>query len=130
MRPSELHERSCVRSFRRLGLILAACMTFSSCASLSEELPPNATGPEIYARFCQKCHGATGRGDGPQAQWKYLPPANFHSPATRTKSDEQLLSVIEHGVIFTPMHSYRGTLTHAQMREVLAHIRQLSQPAK
>jgi len=115
---------------RRLGLILAACVGLASCASLGEELPPDATGPAIYARLCQKCHGATGRGDGPQAQWKFLPPANFHSPASRAKSDEQLLSIIEHGVIFTPMHSYRGTLTDAQMREVLAYIRRLSEAAR
>jgi len=126
MQSRELQERSFVRSSRRLGLILTICVGLASCASM-DELPSDANGPAIYARLCQKCHGATGRGDGPQAQWKYLPPANFHSPASRAKSDEQLLSVIEHGVIFTPMHSYRGTLTDAQMREVLAYIRQLSQ---
>jgi len=109
----------------RLGLALCAALV--SCASLGDELPPDASGPAIYERLCQKCHGATGRGDGPQAQWKFLPPANFHAPASRAKSDEQLLSIIEHGVIFTPMHSYRGTLTGAQMREVLAYIRLLSQ---
>lgn len=118
---------SCHRALiGRLGLGVALCTALISCASL-EELPPDATGPAIYARLCQKCHGASGRGDGPQAQWKFLPPANFHAPASRAKSDETLLSIIEHGVIFTPMHSYRGTLTQAQMREVLAHIRLLSQ---
>lgn len=111
----------------RPGLGLALCAALVSCASLGDELTPDATGPAIYGRLCQKCHGATGRGDGPQAQWKFLPPANFHAPASRAKSDEQLLSIIEHGVIFTPMHSYRGTLTDAQMREVLAYIRLLSQ---
>ena len=105
-------------------------MGLASCASPGGEIPTDATGPALYARLCQKCHGASGRGDGPQAQWKFLPPTNFHAPASRAKSDEQLLSIIEHGVIFTPMHSYRGTLTHVQMREVLAHIRQLAQPAK
>ena len=125
----QIHGRL-VHPCRRLGLILAACVGLASCASLGEELPPEATGPAIYARLCQKCHGVAGRGDGPQAQWKFLPPANFHSPASRAKSDEQLLSIIEHGVIFTPMHSYRGTLTDAQMREVLAHIRRLSEAAR
>ncbi len=113
----------------RLSLTLVLAAGLVSCTGL-EEIPPDANGPVIYARLCQKCHGATGRGDGPQAQWKYLPPADFHSPASRAKSDEQLLSIIEHGVIFTPMHSYRGTLSPAQMREVLAHIRLLTQRAK
>ena len=127
MRPREPRQEDRAHPCRRLGLILAACVGLSSCAGLDEELPPDATGPVIYERLCQKCHGATGRGDGPQAQWKFLPPANFHAAASRAKSDEQLMSIIEHGVVFTPMHSYRGTLTATQMREVVAHIRTLTE---
>lgn len=112
----------------RLSLILALA-ALASCASV-EELPPDANGPTIYARLCQKCHGASGRGDGPQAQWKYLPPANFHAPASRAKSDEQLVSVIRHGVILTPMHSYGDTLTDSQVREVVSYIRTLTERSR
>lgn len=108
-----------------LGLVLSLGATLASCAGL-EELPPDATGPVIYARLCHKCHGATGRGDGPQAQWKYLPPADFHAPASRAKSDEELVAVIKEGRFLTPMHAYRGTLTEAQIRGVVAHIRSLT----
>lgn len=126
---SALVPQSRVLPISRLSLILVLAAGLASCAGV-EELPPDAKGPIIYARLCQKCHGATGRGDGPQAQWKYLPPANFHDPRVRAKSDEQLLAVISQGRFLTPMHSYRGTLSDDQMREVVAHIRQLSAPAK
>lgn len=109
----------------RLSLILVLAAGLASCAGV-EELPPDANGPTIYARLCQKCHGATGRGDGPQAQWKYLPPADFHAPTSKAKSDEELLATIAGGVFLTPMHGYRDTLTEAQMREVVAHIRSLT----
>jgi mono/diheme cytochrome c family protein len=112
---------------RLLGRIIPGAALIASCTG-APELPREAsTGPAIYAHLCQKCHGKDGWGDGPQAQWQYLPPANFHAPASRSKSDGQLLSVIEHGVIFSPMHAYRDTLTDAQMQDVLAHIRVLSQ---
>ena len=125
MRPVQVPP-SDVLPMLRLSLIIVLAAGLASCAGL-DELPPDANGPAIYARLCQKCHGVTGRGDGPQAQWKYLPPANFHAPASRAKSDDELLAIIAQGVLLTPMHSYRGTLTDAQMREVLAYIRLLSQ---
>jgi mono/diheme cytochrome c family protein len=84
-------------------------------------------GRKVYEQHCQKCHGVDGRGDGPQAQWQYLPPANFHKPSSILKSDQQLISVIEHGVIFSPMHSFRGTLNATEVQDVVAYIRLLSQ---
>jgi mono/diheme cytochrome c family protein len=111
----------------RMSAAGIACLALvAACASVPE-LPPDATGPAIYAQLCQKCHGKDGWGDGPQAQWQYLPPANFHAPASREKSDEQLAAIIKQGVTFTPMHSYGVTLSDAQIQEVVAYIRELSQ---
>ena len=94
------------------------------------ELPEDVMmGKTIYEQHCQKCHGG-GRGDGPQAQWQYLPAANFHKPSSTLKSDDQLLMIIEHGVIFSPMHSFRGTLNATQMQDVLAYIRLLSRQGR
>ena len=92
------------------------------------ELPEDVTmGKKVYEQHCQKCHGVGGWGDGPQAQWQYLPPVNFHALSSKLKSDEQLISVIEHGVIFSPMHSFRGTLNATEIQDVVAYIRLLSQ---
>lgn len=92
------------------------------------ELPDDVLmGKKIYEQHCQKCHGVGGWGDGPQAQWQYVPPTNFHAMSSRLKSDEQLAAIIEHGVIFSPMHSFRGTLNATEIQDVVAYIRLLSQ---
>jgi mono/diheme cytochrome c family protein len=92
------------------------------------ELPEDVMmGKKVYEQHCRKCHGADGRGDGPQAQWQYLPPTNFHTMGSKLKSDDQLVSVIEHGVIFSPMHSFRSTLNATEVQDVVAYIRVLSQ---
>lgn len=113
----------------RAGLIVGAVLLFWAPALLpAAELPEDVImGKKAYEQHCQKCHGVGGWGDGPQAQWQYLPPANFHALSSRLKSDEQLISVIEHGVIFSPMHSFRGTLNATEVQDVVAYIRLLSQ---
>jgi mono/diheme cytochrome c family protein len=113
----------------RAGVAIGAIlMVWPSVFLPAAELPEDVImGKKVYEQHCQKCHGVGGWGDGPQAQWQYLPPANFHALSSRLKSDEQLISVIEHGVIFSPMHSFRGTLNATEVQDVVAYIRLLSQ---
>ena len=86
-----------------------------------------ARGKAVYARQCQSCHGVSGYGDGPEAHSLTISPANFHRFRSFLKSDEELLRTIEHGVVFSPMHAWRGQLTDGEMQDVLAYIRLLSQ---
>lgn len=86
-----------------------------------------ARGKAVYERHCQDCHGLTGRGDGPAGGSLKVPPADFQRFRSFLKSDEELLRTIEHGVVFSPMHSWRGQLTDGEMQDVVAHIRLLSQ---
>jgi mono/diheme cytochrome c family protein len=106
------------------AILLLGAPAFPPAAELPEDV---IMGKKVYEQHCQKCHGAGGWGDGPQAQWQYLPPANLHALSSRLKSDEQLIGVIEHGVIFSPMHSFRGTLNATEVQDVVAYIRLLSQ---
>jgi mono/diheme cytochrome c family protein len=87
-------------------------------------------GKAVYARHCQNCHGPTGRGDGPVAASLKVPPANFQRFQSFLKSDEELLRTIEHGVVFSPMHAWRGQLTDGEMQDVVAYIRRLSEQAR
>ena len=54
-------------------------------------------------------------------------PTNFRTLASQSKSDDQLLSIIEHGLIFSPMHAWGDRLSPAEEQDVLANIRQLAE---
>ena len=64
-----------------------------------------ATGDELYATFCQSCHGAEGRGDGPAAPLCRVPPADFTRAEFKVRStatgalprDQDLRDVIRRG---------------------------------
>ena len=97
----------------------------------AQDFPADITrGKGVYQRNCQACHGVGGWGDGPEAQALKIPPANFHRFSSFLKSDEELLRTIEHGVVFSPMHSWRGQLTDGEMQDVLAYIRLLAQQGR
>jgi mono/diheme cytochrome c family protein len=116
--------------------LLAACLfgvlAVSGPPSLyAQDYPPDrARGKAVYERHCQSCHGPSGRGDGPAAASLKVPPTNFQRFQSFLKSDEELLRTIEHGVVFSPMHAWRGRLTDGEMQDVVAYIRLLSQQAQ
>jgi mono/diheme cytochrome c family protein len=94
----------------------------------AQEYPSDSErGRAIYARHCRSCHGDKGEGNGPSAETQPLPPPNFRRLRSILKSDEDLLRVIEHGIVFSPMHAWRGRLADGEMQDVLAYIRLLSQ---
>ena len=119
---------------RLLAVGLCGIFTLSSTAIpdlYAQDYPPDiARGKAVYQHHCQDCHGLTGRGDGPAAASLKVPPADFQRFRSFLKSDEELLRTIEHGVVFSPMHSWRGQLTDGEMQDVVAHIRLLSQQAQ
>ena len=97
----------------------------------AQEYPSDTTrGKAVYERHCQKCHGVGGWGDGPDAHTLKVAPANFHRFSSFLKSDEELLRTIEHGVVFSPMHSWRGQLTDGEMQDVVAYVRLLAQQGR
>jgi mono/diheme cytochrome c family protein len=114
-----------------LTLIMAmSCFTISSAVPAQDYPADLSRGKSVYARHCAACHGALGYGDGPNAMLLTIAPANFHRPGSFMKSDETLLRMIEHGGVFSPMHSWRGRLTDGEMQDVLAYLRVLSQEAR
>jgi mono/diheme cytochrome c family protein len=107
-----------------LGLISLLCIPLL----YAQEYPSDTTrGKAVYQRHCQACHGVGGLGDGPDAKALKVAPANFHRFSSFLKSDEELLRTIEHGVVFSPMHSWRGQLTDGEMQDVVSYVRLLSQ---
>ncbi|MDF0650062.1 MAG: hypothetical protein CV081_03630 [Nitrospira sp. LK265] len=111
------------------GVVLVSGQSSSSL--YGQDYPPDRTrGKAVYERHCQSCHGLSGRGDGPAAASLKVSPANFQRFQSFLKSDEELLRTIEHGIVFSPMHSWRGQLTDGEMQDVVAYIRLLSQRAQ
>ena len=102
-------------------------LAFSSILHAQGYPADTTRGKDVYQRHCQACHGVGGWGDGPDAKALKVAPANFHRFSSFLKSDEELLRTIEHGVVFSPMHSWRGQLTDGEMQDVVAYIRLLAQ---
>ena len=83
-------------------------------------------GQGVYEQQCLRCHGSRLDGNGPDSQDLIVRPADLRSEVTRSKTDWELLVSISNGVLFTPMHSFRGKLTDQQMLDVLSYIRSVS----
>ena len=114
---------------------LIVCLVFTVAASFNltaaQDFPADVTrGRSVYERHCLACHGTGGWGDGPEAAALRVPPTNFHGMRSILKSDEELLRTIEHGVVFSPMHSWQGQLTETERQDALAYIRLLVQQGK
>ena len=88
------------------------------------------TTEDLYAHYCAACHGATGKGDGPNAPNLPVKPANHtDAKAMATRTDDRLYDGISAGGIVlgkSPlMPGFGQTLTHAQIRGLVAYIRKL-----
>jgi len=122
--------RAGMRLLCLMGSVIAGTF-LTSLVLLAQEYPPDVTrGKAVYERHCISCHGAGGWGDGPNALLLRIPPANFHRFSSYLKSDEELLRTIEYGVVYSPMHAWRGQLTDGEMQDVVAYIRLLSQQGR
>ena len=85
-------------------------------------------GQGVYQQQCLRCHGARLDGNGPDSKDLIIRPADLRSPTSRSKTDWELLVAISNGVLFSPMHGFRGKLTDQQMLDVLSYIRSVSPP--
>ncbi len=87
-------------------------------------------GKAVYEQHCAKCHGIAGWGDGPEAGKLRVSPRNFHDAITDLKPDEHLRMSVAYGVMTTPMHAWRGTLSDQEIDDVVSYIRLLSNRAR
>jgi mono/diheme cytochrome c family protein len=90
-------------------------------------------GAAAYAVYCASCHGVRGDGDGPVAAALDPRPAKHSDGAyMNALSDEHLARVIKEGgpaVGKSPlMAAWGGSLSDAQIRDVMAYIRSLADP--
>lgn len=109
-----------------LAMILISAVTSAVFAQAIRG--DSKAGQAVYEQQCLRCHGAQLDGSGPDSQDLVVRPANLRSQLTRSKTDWELLVAISNGVLFSPMHSFRGKLTDQQMLDVLSYIRSVSPP--
>lgn len=87
-------------------------------------------GAALYARWCASCHGASGKGDGPNAAYLPVKPAaHADAEAMARRSDDALYDTIAAGGAImnrSPrMPAFGESLTPLQVRALVAHIRTL-----
>ncbi|HXV37199.1 MAG TPA: cytochrome c [Myxococcota bacterium] len=102
-------------------------------AAAQAAAPDAKAGEADYQIFCASCHGPKGAGDGPVAQALDPKPAhhndgNYMNPLT----DDYLFKVIKFGgasvgksAMMAPLG---GSLSDAQIRNIIAYIRTLADP--
>jgi len=86
-------------------------------------------GAQLWANFCQPCHGAGGYGDGPVAQRGFPPPPSLHAQRARELADGQLYHIVAFGQQNMP--AYGAFIGEEDRWLLVAFVRFLQQsPAK
>jgi hypothetical protein len=84
-------------------------------------------GAFIYENYCQMCHGAEGKGDGPLVKRGIPLPTSFLAPPTVQRPDGELFHVLTYGQ--RNMQSQAALLTREDRWKVILHVRALQQKA-
>ena len=96
--------------------ILGVLLLSTGVTSLAQ-----SSGADVYKSKCAMCHGADGLGDTPAGKSTKVHP--FNSPDVVKMSDTELVAIVTDGKAKMP--AYKGKLTDAQVKEVVAYIRTL-----
>lgn len=94
--------------------------------------PPTAdtSAAALYARRCAVCHGATGRGDGPNAPFLPVrPTAHADAAYMSARPDDALFDAIAAGGVVmgrsARMPAFGGTLSPGEIRSLVRYLRTL-----
>ncbi|MFN8516724.1 MAG: CopD family protein [Chloroflexia bacterium] len=85
-----------------------------------------ADGQQLFATNCVVCHGAQGRGNGPQAGTLNPRPPNMADPHTAYHTDGYLYNAITNGFPGSEMPAWGDTFTERQKWDLVNYIRQFN----
>ncbi len=83
-----------------------------------------AQGKIVFAQNCTGCHGITGEGNGPTAEYFHGRVANLTNPKLKKKSDHELFEKITDGS--WPMPAFGFSLSKEDIWNAINYIRTLS----
>jgi mono/diheme cytochrome c family protein len=107
---------------RLFGLIFAFILGGAWAVPAAEAAPDLVNGKKIYADKCARCHGVSGKGDGPKADTLEKKPANYTDKKKMGEfTDVQLKQVVLDGK--QPMPAYKGKMSDKELEDVIAYIR-------
>ena len=79
------------------------------------------TGKRVYEQVCFPCHGATGRGDGPQAKGLLPRPVDLLEHLS-LHAEAELFSIAHDGLVGTEMHTFGDTLTDEEIWHLVNYL--------
>lgn len=84
-----------------------------------------AAGRSIYMDKCTRCHGQTGKGDGPDAASYYPSPTSLVDPKHMSSvTDGEIFYQIRQGR--KPMPAFKKRLTEQQLWQLVLYVRSLA----
>ena len=112
-----------MRTIRLMLVLIAAAATSARAADLA------ATKKE-FVRFCAKCHGNEGKGDGPQADALTTKPRDFTDCARmKTISDDTIFTAIKEGGeavhLSKDMPAWKDGMEDDEIHDLVAYVRSL-----
>lgn len=110
------------------------CLSLALSARVASAQNDAAAGRELFKSTCSPCHGESGKGDGPAGQLFPVKPADLGERITTNHySDQYLIDVISKGGSYVGKSNYMpawsGALTDKQIRNLVAFLRTLPNPA-
>jgi mono/diheme cytochrome c family protein len=107
----------------------------ASSLQLKDQVEPARLehGREIYTQQCFGCHGVTGAGDGPAAQYLDPPPRDYRkgvfkftsTPRGRKPRHEDLVRIVRKGAKGTSMPAFPW-MAHDDLEDLIAYVKSLS----
>jgi mono/diheme cytochrome c family protein len=105
-------------------LVALAVVSLFLCGTLARtaRAADLANAKKVYAEKCAKCHGDTGKGDGPKAKTLKKKPKDYTNKAEMAKlTDADLKKGMLEGK--KPMPSYKGKLDDKTIDDLIAYVR-------
>lgn len=119
-----------IAMFISLALGLLVVVFFGASYQRASAASDAKAGRQVHVSNCQRCHGPQGKGDGPAGKLLKTKPADWTNKQKMSGlSDDYLIKIISGGGgsvgKSTLMPAFKGKLSDAQIRDVIAFIRSL-----